>query len=464
MAHRDSPWLAKLKRLDVYTKTSEFWTKCKHRSVVAHLLRPPDDAVYKRSSLGGVFALLVFVIMFGLFVFELGEWLRPRTKDTLAVDIHRNERLTISFDITFHKLPCEDVTIDLLDESGAHFSAIGHDVKKLALDDKGNHLHTYIQGRLSDAGETVSLLQQPGYCHSCLTELPEEAHVHYVNFRKANQVPACCNTCPALVMTYTILRLNSAVALTKQPCRPAASNNRVQGEVGCRATGHIDIHKIGGNFHVAAGKSGTQDHGTHTHHMHRVNFETLKDFNISHTIGHLHFGEGFHGKVDPLNGVTQWERELAQYTYFVNVVPTVMHYASGREVPSHQYSYTMHREMVNLGGNSDPLRLLFFSAQQLCSFPQIAASSCRGCLSSIPLMRCACPRSVLQFSCFCFFSLFSKACPSALFFFALSDAVLRAAWRLVRFYGNHLSHDQHCCRLGQKTRLSRVQKYSSFNS
>jgi hypothetical protein len=104
---------------------------------------------------------------------------------------------------------------------------------------------------------------------------------------------------------------------------------------------------------VAAGRSGTQDHGTHTHHMHRVNFESLKgrtivclsrlilsleqtDFNISHTIARMHFGESYSGKVDPLNGVTVWENQLAQYTYFVNVVPTVVQHASGRETPSHQ--------------------------------------------------------------------------------------------------------------------------------
>jgi hypothetical protein len=306
--------------------------------------------VYKRSSLGGVFALLVFVIMCGLFVSELSEWLQPRTKDSLSVDIHRNEQLTISFDITFHRLPCEDVTIDLLDESGAHFSAIGHSVQKVALDEEGTHLHTYIQGRLSSAGHE-SLLGQPGYCHDCTKELPSDAHAAYLALRKANQAPACCNSCPALVMTYTVLKLNSAVALTKQPCRPGAdSGSRFPGEVGCRTSGFIDIHKIGGNFHVAAGKSGSQDHGTHTHHMHRVNFETLKDFNISHTITTLHFGEGFYGKVDPLSGVTQWERQLAQYTYYVNVVPTVFQYASGREVGAHQYSYTVHRDVVNLGG------------------------------------------------------------------------------------------------------------------
>lgn len=87
--------------------------------------------------------------------------------------------------------------------------------------------------------------------------------------------------------------------------------------------------------------------------MHRVNFETLKFFNISHTIHTLHFGGDFHGKVDPLNGVEVcllavlaclsspapcqvWEPELAQYTYLVNVVPTTYVRASGHETPSHQ--------------------------------------------------------------------------------------------------------------------------------
>jgi hypothetical protein len=154
MASRASPWLAKLKKLDLYTKT--------------------NASGVKRHSLGGFFAVLVFLLMFVLFISEFSEWLRPRSKDTLSVDIIRSEKLTISFDITFHRLPCDDVTIDLLDESGAHFSSTGHHVRKIALDVNGNELHTYIQRHLSDAGQTVSALQQPGYCHDCLKELPQE--------------------------------------------------------------------------------------------------------------------------------------------------------------------------------------------------------------------------------------------------------------------------------------------------
>jgi hypothetical protein len=44
------------------------------------------------------------------------------------VDVVRGEKMTVQFDITFHRLACEEVTVDLLDESGAHFTAIGHEV------------------------------------------------------------------------------------------------------------------------------------------------------------------------------------------------------------------------------------------------------------------------------------------------------------------------------------------------
>jgi endoplasmic reticulum-Golgi intermediate compartment protein 3 len=135
--------------------------------------------------------------------------------------------------------------------------------------------------------------------------------------------------------------------------------DRHPGEAGCRTTGHITVHKIGGNMHVAAGKSGTQSHGTHTHHMHRVNFETLHSFNISHTIHKFHFGDDFYGKVDPLNGVVAWEHELAQYQYLVSVVPTSYIRASGWVTPSHQYSYTVHREKVDVGSRSFKLPGLF---------------------------------------------------------------------------------------------------------
>lgn len=63
--------------------------------------------------------------------------------------------------------------------------------------------------------------------------------------------------------------------------------------------------------------------------------------------------------MDPLNGVTVWEQELAQYQYLVNVVPTSYERASGWTTAAHQYSYTVHREKVDVGSRSFKLPGLF---------------------------------------------------------------------------------------------------------
>ena len=259
--NRSSPWIGKLKKLDYYTKTS---SDVKKRFFLTPVFVLVVLNFLSRSSLGGFFAVLVFTVMLILFISELSEFLSPRTKDYLSVDVVRMETIDIDFDITFHRIPCEDVTVDLLDESGAHFSAVGHNVIKKSLDKNGNELRTLSQDKLSEAGNSEvsehALLHQPGYCHDCLKEIPEEAHELFTQLKKKRSIPMCCNSCPALVILYQMLKLPTAKALQKSPCshRNVAKRDIANGEVGCRAAGTLKVNKIGGNFHIAAGKSGTQ--------------------------------------------------------------------------------------------------------------------------------------------------------------------------------------------------------------
>lgn len=51
------------------------------------------------------------------------------------------------------------MTIDLIDESGAHFTAIGHLVHKAALDADRKVLREVVQDALSNAGNVVPKMQ-----------------------------------------------------------------------------------------------------------------------------------------------------------------------------------------------------------------------------------------------------------------------------------------------------------------
>ncbi len=108
-----SPWLRKLKALHFHSK--------------------PSADVRKKSSLGGFVAVLVVALMLVLLVSEFTEWIQPRYSSTLSVDIVRNEKLSISFDMSFHRLPCDDVTIDLIEIEVARFTILFEDSGKIAV-------------------------------------------------------------------------------------------------------------------------------------------------------------------------------------------------------------------------------------------------------------------------------------------------------------------------------------------
>ena len=60
---------------------------------------------------------------------------------------------------------------------------------------------------------------------------------------------------------------------------------------GCRITGSITVNKVAGNIHISQGTSVIQD----GRHIHQFNPAEAPNFNISHTIHGLSFGESFPG-------------------------------------------------------------------------------------------------------------------------------------------------------------------------
>jgi len=99
----------------------------------------------------------------------------------------------------------------------------------------------------------------------------------------------------------------------------------------CRITGHIDITKLAGNFHITALGHGYG--GKHTEH------ELL---NFTHRFYTFSFGQYYPGLVNPLdNSVEITDNNFMYYQYFLSVVPTIYKQEStGRILYTNQYSVT----------------------------------------------------------------------------------------------------------------------------
>ena len=65
------------------------------------------------------------VLMFFMFVSELGAFLQLRLRHEVLVDPSVGERLRIHFNVTFHALSCVDVNLDSMDVAGEQVRSPG---------------------------------------------------------------------------------------------------------------------------------------------------------------------------------------------------------------------------------------------------------------------------------------------------------------------------------------------------
>mmetsp|Transcript_78715 Transcript_78715/g.230945 ORF Transcript_78715/g.230945 Transcript_78715/m.230945 type:complete len:364 (-) Transcript_78715:53-1144(-) len=276
-------FLTQLKKFDVYSKVH-------------------DDYRIKTKS-GGLISLVSIVIMTVLFISELNNYLAVEVVDHIIVDTTLNQKLPIGLNITFPHLRCDEVSVDTVDSMGENQVDIAGDLVKVNLDARG----------FLSAGDYVVA---PGDCLSCM-----EA--------EGLDEKRCCNSCQELKDAYMEAGLPYYHILDTAP--------QCKDSVGCQVHGDVLVSKVGGNVHVALGKSTVRD----GKHVHEFNIKDVSDgFNTSHSIHRLEFGERVAGVQSPLEGTTKIVKHGAyMFHYYIKLVPTKFT-GSDRVVYTHQYSVT----------------------------------------------------------------------------------------------------------------------------
>jgi endoplasmic reticulum-Golgi intermediate compartment protein 3 len=107
------PAKSRFTRLDAFTKTVE-------------------DARVRTTS-GGVVTITSLLVILFLMWGEWSEYRRITVKPELVVDKGRGEKMEIHMNITFPRMPCELLTLDVMDVSGEVQSGVMHGVKKVRL-------------------------------------------------------------------------------------------------------------------------------------------------------------------------------------------------------------------------------------------------------------------------------------------------------------------------------------------
>jgi len=132
---------------------------------------------------------------------------------------------------------------------------------------------------------------------------------------------------------------------------------------GCRIAGLLSVDKVKGNFHLAAGASEEQTHGSHSHHIHKLRqqdfVQVLQRFNLTHKIHHISFENYLEGRKSVLDDHEFRADGLVRHTYYIQVVPTL--YTEGKKnLYTYQYSSMDNTEPVDIFSNHWHLPGVFF--------------------------------------------------------------------------------------------------------
>ncbi|KAK0546629.1 ER-derived vesicles protein erv46 [Tilletia horrida] len=351
------------------------------------------DDVRIRTSTGAFLTFLSAFLILILTISEFRDYRRVHVKSSLVVDLSRGERITANLNITFPRVPCYLLSLDVMDISGETQSDIHQDVQRTRLSSTGEPIS---EGSRNAQGEAARLAKTrgPNYCGSCYGGEPP-----------AN---GCCNSCDEVREAYVRRGWSFVDPDHIDQCIQEHWTEKIfeQNSEGCNVAGKIHVNKVVGNFHLSPGRAFQKNtvmvhdlvpylankgnsHHDFGHIIHSFGFGSAAEFDTVDWVDHYKkkgakippvkgkselskispplkkLPDGIIpgspikarlGVVDPLAG-TRAHTEVSDYMfqYFLKVVPTEYRTLSGEELRTHQYSVTSYERDLDPAHNAAAL-------------------------------------------------------------------------------------------------------------
>ncbi|ODQ51097.1 DUF1692-domain-containing protein [Saitoella complicata NRRL Y-17804] len=297
-----------------------------------------EDARIRTTS-GGLVTLICFALISILITSEFLDWRRITETTELVVDKTRGERMTIHLNLTFAHIPCSMLSLDVMDVSGETQIDLKHEMKKRRETRDGKVVAIETASLNSEAAP----LQADDYCGPCYGATPPES--------------GCCNTCEDVRDAYARSGWAIGDLNAFEQCEKEHYKDKLGQQVneGCTIAGSIHVNKVQGNFHFAPGKSFSGQGGQHVHDLNEFGKSAReKQWDFSHTINEMRFGDRADGYSGPLEGTSKSTTDsFYNYVYFIKTVATRWEFLSGKEaIETNQYSVTGHER--SLAGGLDP--------------------------------------------------------------------------------------------------------------
>lgn len=277
--------------------------------------------------------------------------------------------MDIYLNMTFPKMPCELLTLDVMDVSGEQQHSVKHGVNKVRLQPTSKGGGVINVNSMSLHAEDAQHLD-PEYCGGCFGAPPPN------NAEK----PGCCNTCDEVREAYAQASWAFGKGEGVEQCEREHYSEKLdeQREEGCRIEGDLQVNKVVGNFHLAPGRSFSNGN-MHVHDLKNYwDVPKGKAHDFTHIIHSLRFGPQLPASVterlgsktiwtnhhlNPLDGNRQDTADPNfNFMYFVKIVPTsylplgwekqIGSGSADATLETHQYSVTSHKRSLAGGDDS----------------------------------------------------------------------------------------------------------------
>mmetsp|Transcript_26211 Transcript_26211/g.30178 ORF Transcript_26211/g.30178 Transcript_26211/m.30178 type:complete len:720 (-) Transcript_26211:348-2507(-) len=323
-----------------------------------------------QTSHGGFLSLAMYGLIVILCITEISSHRasNAETAEHVVVDTALNKRMRINLNMTFPSLACEDLHVDAMDVAGDSQINMQDTFKTIRLyENSGSRIGTTeidaeVNAKHKADDEKQKILKSKlsdDYCGPCYGAKGEHTGDDHEHDKENKANGNCCQTCDELIDAYKEKRwaYDNLIPAAEQCVREGVHAKKpkmmTQGE-GCQIAGYMVVNRVNGNFHIAMGEGVERD----GRHIHLFNPEDTKNFNSSHIIHELSFGEpkkGMPNSIEDLenhwdaegnvlNGATKIVTEKSGSTglfqYFVKVVPTVYKNTKGADRETNRFFFT----------------------------------------------------------------------------------------------------------------------------
>ncbi|KAJ3752796.1 endoplasmic reticulum-derived transport vesicle ERV46 [Lentinula raphanica] len=294
-------FLANLKGVDAFGKTT--------------------DDVKVQTRTGAFFTLLSAAIILSFTVMEFMDYRRIYTDTSLIVDRSRREKQTVRFNVTFPRVRCDLLSLDIMVISG---------------ETQRDYSHNVLKTRLEPSGKVI-----PGSGNADLRNDPQLAAAVILVRRSGRRISTRDGAFP------------NPDAIEQCKNEGWSDKLKEQANEDCNIAGRIRVHKVIGNIHLSPGKS-FQSSTRNIYELLSFEGDDEYDFRKAKLGREMKARLGL--SKHPLDE-TEHRTSKAQYMfqYFLKVVSTQFRTLDCKTINSHQYSVTnFERDLAEDGLGDTP--------------------------------------------------------------------------------------------------------------